>query len=107
MKLTYRFPTSDPFTHLKCPNGATGLVVKVKGYLFAEDSAGYFYVLRQVKESMDYTDAYGEPLCGVTPVFTDTYWRVSTKAEARSLWLYLVTEGKKLHYEHLFNIITL
>lgn len=103
MKISTVFKTCDPFSHLMYPQGATGLTLRIAEYWFAKDRVGHYYVLRDVIESMDYTNSSGEAMCGVTPVFTDTYWRVGSRAEARMLWMRLITD--KAHYEHNYTII--
>lgn len=105
MKISKTFKSSDPFAHLYYPNGATGLLLRIVGYWFAKDKSGYYYVLRDVIESRDYTDASGKARMGVTQGFTDTYWRLGTKAECRILVMRLRAGKAKKHYETMFKLV--
>jgi hypothetical protein len=63
-------------------------------------------VLRDVTESMDYTAKNGESMCGVTLSYTDTYWRLKTKSEARFLVMQLLAGKQKKHYEKMYKLIS-
>lgn len=94
MFIKHHFKSSDPFAHLRYPSGATGLVVKLVGFEFGQDIYGHFYVLKRVIQSRDYY-TNGEARCGTTYPFIDTYWRVGSKADARMLWMYLLTKREQ------------
>ena len=108
MQISKCFKCTDPFLELHYPSGATGLHLRTCGYWFATDVQGYFYLLRDVMQSMDYNDSHtGEGMCGVTPQFTDTYWRAKTKADLRILLMRLKAGESKKHYENNYTLVRL
>lgn len=97
--------TYDPFKGLFYPQGATGLVINVRGLVMAQCKSGYFLVFREVKNSREYTAANGEEMMGTTDWFLDTYWRFKTFSEARWFVKYYISEKK--HYQQMFKQIKL
>lgn len=104
-KLDKLLDTFDPFKTLYYPSGATGLVIAVRGLTIAECKQGYFYVLREVKNSREYTAANGEEKITSSDWFFDTYWRFRTMSEARWFIYHLVSHKK--HYEQMYNQVLL
>ncbi len=101
LKLNRKVNSVDPFKGLFYPNGATGYVISIKGYVLAQCEKGYHYVFREVKNSVEYRQRNGEEKIGSSDWFLDTYWRFKTKSECR--WFIKQAIIGREHYKQMYN----